>query len=404
VYIKLSDKRELQEVKSLKKQTMPDVFDIRNIDFEFNFAAVPLGVGGVVRSGGAGSVAANVPYMLDSESILEVCGIQLIGPVTVAGARQKLEHVKIVIGSDSYPHVVFNELMAPPINEYSPNIGPFFKDRSALCFNIGNPILAGGSPMDATPKIGPRKALSVEVKAPVAAEAGAAITENLLVRVTVAEVKGEETARRILEYHNALTAGGEVKQGFDLVELERDMSVSHDKNVPFSLANWTKLHGGMDAAKPRIWPYVSYAQNRLITTANSEYGLHDIGNRVSQDFMEMFWNFDETEAMRLTHLGVLSHANLLQARLYKYGRSTNPWYDCRILDNELPLGLLPAAGPPFPYQGPFELMRPKLIWDEKAEMQIMDNATPVPAWGSLAGPVPGAMLAAWGKYYEMVEG
>ena len=378
---------------------MPDVYDIRNIDFEFNFsgAGFALGLGSVVRSGGLGAVAANVPYMLDSDSVLEVCGVQLLGPVTGPGAIMKLEHVKLVIGNDSYPHVVFNELMAPPINEFSRNIGPFFENGNALCFNIGRPILAGGSPMDATPKVGPRKSLSVEVKAPVAAEGGVAVNQDLIVRVTVAEAKGEETVRRILEHHGALTAADEVRQSFELVDLERNLSVAHDKNVPFSLANWTKLHGGMNAATPRIWPKVAYAQNLANTTVNAEYGMHDIGNRVSQDFMEMFWNFNETEALRIAHMGVLTHANLQSTRIYKYGRSTNPWFVTTATDNELPLGMDPRPGINA-FHGPVALMRPRLVWDEKAEVQILDNSAVVPAWGP---GVSGAMVGLWGKYYEM---
>ena len=376
---------------------MADVYDIRNIDFEFDFTGTPLAAGGVVRSGGAGSLTD--PYMLDSDSILEVCGVQLIGPVNgVTNARQKLEHVKLVIAGDSYPHVVFNELMAPPINEFSPNIGPFFENGSKLCYNIGKPILAGGSPADATPKVGPRKTLGVEVKAPVATDGGAAINQDLTVRVTVAEVKGEETAKRILDHYEALTAGGGVRQSFELIDLERDLSKAYDKEVEFSVKNWTKLHGGMDAAKPRIWPYVSYSQNRLATTINAEYGMYDIGNRVSQDFMDMYWNFDETEAMRITHMGVLTHANLEGVRVYKYGRSTNPWFDTSATENELPIGLDPNAAT-LVYQGPKRLMRPRLIWDEKAQVEIIDNGTAVPLW--LFGTSLGAMVAAWGKYYEL---
>jgi len=375
---------------------MADVYDIRNLDFEFDFTGTNLAAGGVVRSGGAGSLTD--PYVLDSDSILEVCGVQLIGPVTLGGARQKLEHVKLVISNDSYPHVVFNELMAPPINEFSPNIGPFFENGSKLCYNIGKPILAGGSPADATPKVGPRKSLGVEVKAPVAADGGVAITEDLTVRVTIAEVKGEETARRILDHYEVITAGGGVRQSFELVDLERDLRESYDKEVEFSVKNWTKLHGGMDANKPRIWPKVSYAQNRLATTVNAEYGMYDIGNRVSQDFMDMYWNYDETEAMRITHMGVLTHANLEGVRVYKYGRSTNPWFDTSAAENELPMGLLPAAGT-LVYQGPKKLMRPRLIWDEKAQVEIIDNGTAVPLWA--AGVTSGAMVAIWGKYYEM---
>ena len=377
---------------------MADVYDIRNIDFEFDFTGTNLAAGGVVRSGGAGSLTD--PYVLDSDSILEVCGVQLIGPVVPAtGARQKIEHVKLVIANDSYPHVVFNELTAPPIHEFSPNIGPFFENGSKLCYNIGKPILAGGSPADATPKVGPRKSLGVEVKAPVAADGGAIINEDLTVRVTVAEVKGEETAKRILDHYEAITAGGGVRQSFELIDLERDLSEAYDKEVEFSVKNWTKLHGGMDANTPRIWPYVSYSQNRVATTVNAEYGMYDIGTRVSQDFMEMYWNFDETEAMRITHMGVLPQANLEGMRVYKYGRSTNPWFDTSVAENELPLGLDPSQLV-IVYQGPKRLMRPRLIWQEKAQVEIIDNGAVVPAWDA-AVPTVGAMVAAWGKYYEL---
>jgi len=44
------------------------------------------------------------------------------------------------------------------------------------------------------------------------------------------------------------------------------------------------------------------------------------------------------------------------------------------------------------------LMRPRLVWDEKAEVQILDNGAAVPAW---APGVSGAMVGLWGKYYEM---
>ncbi|GAH30943.1 unnamed protein product, partial [marine sediment metagenome] len=246
---------------------MADVYDIRNIDFEFAFSVNNLVPGAVVRSGATAAGSLTDPYMLDSDSILEVCGVQLIGPVDGGtNARQKLEHVKLVIAGDSYPHVVFNELMAPPINEFSPNIGPFFDNGSKLCFNIGRPILAGGSPADATPKVGPRKTLGIEVKAPAAGDGGATVDQDLTVRVTVAEVKGEETAKRILEHYEAIVAGDAVRQSFELIDLERNLSATYDKDVAFSVKNWTKLHGGMDANKPRIWPYVSYSQNMANTT------------------------------------------------------------------------------------------------------------------------------------------
>lgn len=371
---------------------MGDIYSIRKIDFEFGFNTTQLDVGGSIRTGGGAHI--DDPYQLDRDSVLEVVGIELIGPMKPGGARQKVEHVKLVINNDDYKHVAVNELMAPAIMGGSPNT-PF--SDGMLCYNIGRPVLGGGDPIEATPKVGPGQTLGVEVKAPVAADGGAAITENMTVRLTVAEIKGEDCLERVLTYYDLIESAGGVRQGFALRDLETDKIMSVDKEVPATLKDWTKLHGGMDAEKPRIKPFVKYAQNSAATTVNEAYGMYDIGTRVNKDFMDFYWNYNEDEAVMITHIGSLLCTNLEGVRVYKHGRSMNPWFNARIDESELPMPMLEHAGS-LVYQGPPKLPRPILVWNEKAQVEVIDDGTSIPAWSD---GVSSAMVALWGKYYEM---
>ncbi len=83
--------------------------------------------------------------------------------------------------------------------------------------------------------------------------------------------------------------------------------------------------------------------------------------------------------------------------MYKHGRTTNPWMNARIDENELPMALGERADT-IVYNGPAKLMKPVLIWDEKAQIEILDDGTSVPAWSD---GVSSAMVAVWGKSYEM---
>lgn len=371
---------------------MGDIYSIRNIDLEFGFATTELAAGSSIRTGGGTHI--DDAYLLDRDSVLEVCGAQLIGPATKDGARQKIEHVKLILNGDDYKHVVVNEVMAPPFTAFAPNT-PF--NDGGLCYNIGKPMLGGGNPLEATAKVGPGQTLGVEVKAPVATDGGAAITEDMVVRLTVAEVKGEDTLGRVLSYYDAMSPGGDIEQGFTLMDLEQDRSLTVDKSVPATLKDWTKLHGGLDAEKSRIMPFVKYAQNSTATTVNEAFGMYDVGTRVNKDFMDFFWNYDETEATMLTHMGVLRCDNLESVRVYKHGRSTNPYMNARVDENENPMPMLERTDAVV-YNGPAKLMKPVLVWDEKAQVEILDDGTSIPAWSS---GVSSAMVALWGKSYEM---
>ena len=265
---------------------MGEILSIRKIDFAFDFATTNLSAGGSTASG---DTSTTEEYELDNDSVMEVCGLELIGPIAADGARQKIEHVKIKVDGELVPDIIFNELMAPAYHISTKLNYPFFggsgryKDLPyGMCFNLGVPMMMGGNPDDATIKVGPKETLGFEIKAPRAAENGGTIDQNMIVRVTVAEAKTQAVLERVLGSYG-LVAGGSIDQSFEVIDLSTNDRIAVTKNVPLNLDMWTSLHGGMAAAKPYVTNFITYAQNATATTTNSEYRFTRSGTRVLHD-------------------------------------------------------------------------------------------------------------------------
>jgi len=344
---------------------------------------------------------------LDNDSVMELAGIELIGPVTAAGARQKIESIKVLVDGEEISDLVFNELMCPVYNAATMNKNPFFGGNGKLvdqpegfCFNLGVPLLMGGSPMDACPKIGPKETLGFEIKAPRAAEGGATIDEDVTIRASLVEAKTIEVVERTLSAYG-LVSGGAIDQSFSVVDLSGNRTLSVTKTVPLALNKWTSLYGGEAASKPYVKNYITYAQNAIASTANSAYRFTRSGKYVLHNFMELDWNLDNDEAVRLTHIGVVPRTNLDYMRVWASGRETpgNDWQNINEDVNMFPMPLDSNALTAI-YSGPVALPRPELIWNQKAYLELKDNGTSVPAWTAAED---GAMVALWGKVFEGLE-
>ena len=338
---------------------------------------------------------------------MELAGIEILGPVTPGGARQKIESIKILADGEEIADIVFNELMCPAYDAATMNKNPFFGGNGKLanqpegfCFNLGIPLLMGGSPMDACPKIGPKESLGVEIKAPRAAEGGATIDENVIIRASLVEAKTIELVERTLTTYG-LVSGGAVDQSFSILDLSTNRTLGVTKTVPLALNRWTSLYGGEAAAKPYVKNYITYAQNAIATTENSAFRFTRDGKYVLHTWMDLGWNLDEDEAVRLTHVGVVPRTNLDYMRMWISGRETpgNDWHEINEDKNMFPMPLDPNALTAI-YNGPRELARPELVWNQKAYLELKDNGTSVPAW---AAAVDGAMVAIWGKTFEGLE-
>lgn len=356
----------------------------------------------------SGDTSTTDPYELDNDTVLELFGLELIGPVTPAAARQKIESIKILVDGSEVDDIVFNELMAPPWHAATENRNPFFGGNGALnllpagmCFNLGTPLLMGGSPIDATIKVGPQETLGFRIKAPRDAENGATINENLKIRANIIEAKTKSVVERTLESYG-LASGGNIDQSFTVMDLSTNDKLEVSKTGPDAIStdldSWTSLWGGQAAAKPYVTNYITYAQNAVATTTNSAYRFTMEGNRVLHDDMKFYWNLNEKKAVRITHVAALKHANLKYMRMYISGRE-NPGNEWHIIDEDqgmFPMPLTPDASEKV-YVGPGAFPRAELIHNQKAYLEIKDDGTSIDAWASATS---GAMLAIWGKKFE----
>uniref|UniRef100_A0A6M3JSK4 Uncharacterized protein n=1 Tax=viral metagenome TaxID=1070528 RepID=A0A6M3JSK4_9ZZZZ len=396
---------------------------VKKIDFRFLANTTNIAVGNSVETGQAAAYDVydgerwTNQYQLDEISIAEIAGIELIGPVSQGGQRDPLEYVRIRIDGEEYKHVNLNEKMAPAFNFAEPNRSPFFGGQvkvgdqyeslpHSFCHNIGVPMLLGGSPMEAVPKVGPGQKISVEVRTPRAAEGGAAITNDFTVRLSVVQCRSNEMFKKLGEHYGWLS-GNSVGQSFTFMDLEENGDVAEysvSKTVDmtedgqFTMDNWTELYGGLDAKKPYIYPYIRYAKNATATTTNEEYVFTKIGSNVLHDEQELDWNFDKREALKLQHIGVDAHANHRYTRVYIQGRDSNPYGRTPPTgENEYPMPLQTAAAVNH-YNGPASLGRGAIIWNTKGNVGIKDSGTAIPAWGT--APAIGTTVAVWGKSYK----
>lgn len=396
---------------------------VKKIDFRFAFSTTNLAAGNEVETGEAAAYDVydgekwTNEYELDEQSIGEIAGIELIGPMDVVGTRDKLEYVRIRIDGEEYKHVNLNEKMAPPFSAYEANVNPFFGGQvkvgdiyenlpTSFCHNIGIPMLLGGNIAEAVPKVGPGEKISVEVRAPRAAEGGAAISNDLIVRLSVVQCRTDEMIKK-LGAHYGWLSGNSISQNFTFMDLEENGDIAEyqvqktielNEDGKFAPDNWTELYGGLNAAKPYIYPYIRYADNAVATTTNEEYTFTKVGSRVLKDEQVLDWNFNKAEALKLQHIGVDPAANHAFTRVYIQGRDSNPWARTpNDAENEFPMPL-ERTSPPLHYKGPAALGRGAVVWNTKANVGVKDDGTSIPAWGN--PPVRGTQVAVWGKYYK----
>jgi len=397
---------------------------VKKIDFKFAFSSTALAAGNNVETGDNGDATVfdgekwTNEYMLDEQSIAEIAGIELIGPMSALGARSKLDYVRLRINGEEYKHVNLNEKMAPPYSAYESNhnntafggmikLGDGYEALPhSFCHNIGVPMLLGGPTTDAVPKVGPGEKISVEVRAPRAAEGGAAISDDLIVRLSVVQARTLPMIKKLGEHYGWLS-GNQISQNFKFMDLEENGDVAEyqvtktvelNEDGNFAADNWTELYGGLNANKPYIYPYIRYANNADATSTNEEYVFTKTGSKVLKDEQVLDWNFNKSEALKLEKIGVDPHANQLYTRVFIQGRDSNPWAqtpDSAV--NEFPMPL-DSTSPPLHHAGPASLGRGFVIWNTKANIGIKDNGTSIPAWA--APPVVGSEVAVWGKYYK----
>lgn len=400
---------------------MTTAYLLRPVDFNFAFSTTNLSAGESVVTGQAAAYTwradgqnGSTAWSLDNESVAEIAGIELFGP-NDNGKREKIKYVRPVIDGREISTLSFNELMAPGMTDFQPDplgaVGMRFPGSNA-CINCGIPVLMGGDPMDACPKIGPNDKLSIKVAAPRTAEGGVAtIDTDMKVRVWIAQAKGQSKVNELLTRYGRMS-GGSINSDIEIGDLEisetmpirsRATGNAYSKNVPktggeFKLTNWTQLPGGDECDKPKVENFITYAQNAVGTTPNEWYQFTQDGTRVNEDWQELRWNLGSNEAIKITHIGVLAHTDMKYLRITRSNRAIDNVYEIQPGNNlfPLPAGRFTSG---LQYYGPAKLAKSIVGWNEQMSIEIKDNGTAVPAWAS-ANPA-GAMVCVYGKRYEL---
>lgn len=393
------------------------------VDFVFDFSDdVPGVAGGTYITGQntafyweAMNTTGTGPFVLDNESVAEITGIEIYGPITgtPATTRNRILYVTPVIDGKEIGTIRMNELMAPmPAQGMFDSIGFAGMRKGHAAINLGYPLLMGGDPTEATPKMGPGESLTFKLVLPATAEFGPAadapVAVPVVVRAWIAMVKGENKLRTILEYYHGPNGtgrfnGASMNQSFQLGDLESGEMEIFDNNVGgpggFGLGNWTELFGGSDANRPKAEPYVTYARNRQDTTPNTWYQFTSNASRVYNDWEQLAWNLTKRNAVEIRKIGVMTHDNLKHIRLYRSNRGIE--YIMNVAADRNPLPMPASATTTDIMTGPGELPRKFLVWGENGSIEIRDDGTAIKAVGA-APDNPGIMVAVWGKEYEML--
>ena len=333
-------------------------------------------------------------YTLDADTVAEVFRVELIGPVTPANVREKLEYVVPTMGGETFDDIHINELMAPPNAMETP----------IHAIDLGKPLLLGGTPLEASrcPKYPPSEVIGVQVKVPAAADGGAVVASDFKVRMMVVEATGDDIERVLTGFGTVV--GGNFVQDVEIRDREEGESFSIAKTVEFDKTKFGELYGGQSVTKPRVKPIITYGQNSAVTTPNEAYELRKTSNQVSKSWMDLYWNLKEEEVVAIDKIGVLPHTNMAEIELNVSERAKQVVWKTPLLQNIAPMPLYPDASVKMQF-GPMtaeaysgntflHVARHKIF-----KITMKDNGTFIPAW---AVGDPGAMIAVWGYKMEDV--
>jgi hypothetical protein len=303
-------------------------------------------------------------YTLPPDEVLEIFRIEVIPPVdTTTNLIKKLRYVTLYIEGNEYESLRINSIMAPL--EHPSNVG--------IAVNLGVPYLhrpiTGIIPtgIEGTcPKVARGQSLAVKTVA------DEAISQDYTIVLKAARVRG---LSKLVE----VVGTSVVDASFAL-----DTDV-FSKSVPVTLETFDELPGGLKQSKPQIFPWLTYARNKVATTPNVFYDFI-YPDFAQHPFMTLSFNLVNKEvAYLVSALGVIPHTNSKALRLFVESRLTNPEYPIRPLPEKLffypPMFYDTTVNANLKRVGARRLLKPFLFHGVKGGIQIVDNGTSIPANG-----------------------
>jgi len=303
---------------------------------------------------------------LDANERAEIVFASVWSPVTGPGVEEELRRIILLLdGEESGKYVSLSGIratcMAPP------------KTRI-----WGGDLYTFGSPLDPTKTVqDPMRNTTLKFKQNVslATLAGPTvqITQNYRIRLWGYVYKEDELPRF-----------GSMQFPYYLTERTRQRTLWLNKDaIPITGASWLTLPGGKDQAIPKVNPFVRYAYNLAATNGQQgDYQFRLTTGGVLDELENMYWEFDELDALFVNGLGVKAAANLARAGLRIAGNyhpkgptDITSLFPTTIGINELNYGhLFPFAPVDHPYFAAIpKLITPYLIWNEIGFPVIRDD-------------------------------
>jgi len=169
-----------------------------------------------------------------------------------------------------------------------------------------------------------------------------------------------------------------------MTETSRNRTVTLNKlSIQVNADTWLTLPGGKDQSIPKINPFARYAYNLLATDGQQgDYQFRFQNGGVTESQEDMYFNFDDKDALLVQGLGVKAAANLARTGLviagnyHPKGPTTRAsLFPTSLAINELNYGFLfPFAPVTHPYYAAVpKLDRPYLIHNEIGFVTIRDD-------------------------------
>lgn len=318
---------------------------------------------------------------LETDERGEVVYAEVWSPVTGPGVEEELRKIIVLLdGHETTPYVTLSGIratvMVPP------------KDRiwSGKLYSFGTP--GSNNPLLNT-------TLKYKQNITVNTQAGpnVAITQPFRVRLWGYVYKADELPRVF----------GRMNFPAELRDTARGRALTLNKAaIPVNADTWLTLPGGKDQSIPKINPFIHWAYNLLATDGQQgDYQFRLSTGGVAEPEENMYWEFDDKDALLVESLGIKVAANMARSGLridgdyHPKGPTTRAsLFPTTVAINELNFGFLfPFAPVTHPYFGAIpKFARPYLIWNEIGYVVIRDDGVGAVAANSVLAAITGTRI------------
>jgi len=333
----------------------------------------------------------------DTNEVMEVFKVE-IDPAedttTTPNSLSTVDSIRLWNGDSYYDHVRFREFQ-------SRLFGPTENNSTPM---LGQPVLAGtnnpaSDPIGtATPKYGPSETIT-----PAIINDGTAISEGTFtIRFHVYRWKGSNA--EFVDFFNDVYGRTSFQQNISFSNPYTGESQTYTRSDPANIAEgtsestlgaFTKLAGGVNQSLPKVYPWVTHAENGNDTRPNREYEFTTRNGNVANQYERLEFDYTDREnAVLFEHIAVQQNSDLDSGTFVVEERDEDP--DVNLgsgVRHELPLLRDPddtstveefdAGQVPVSVADRFNSKQ--AIWSDGGGFRVMDDGTSIPAGDILIG-------------------